>query len=242
MRRFSSSFSCVRLRIVSRREAFCASASEKRALSPTSSTCSADTRPASSPRDGVGWVPRVRDTTRLYTIAINALKQKRARLVELLSVKTTTRRARLDADPFVDHLEDRVAYHHVLIAFSSRSRQLELPSVQLLVDHDHPGAIPGQHLHRVTALAHEHEQRARPRLCPHALANHAPQPLAAIAHVDRLERDVDRKSVSNHLESLPNTATTPRNSSATKPASIRIEAPPTCATNAPSGVAAAGPA
>jgi len=75
----------------------------------------------------------------------------------------------------------------------SRFRQLELPRIELLVHHDHAGAVPGQHFHRVSPLPDEDEKRprSRSRLSLHLFA-HQPESLEPEAHVHRLERHEDR--------------------------------------------------
>lgn len=56
------------------------------------------------------------------------------------------------------HVAHRVLpFFTVMLARACRSWQLEASRVELLVDHDHPSAVPGQHLHRVASLAHEDE-------------------------------------------------------------------------------------
>src|SRR5205814_6917754 len=111
----------------------------------------------------------------------------------------------------------------------------ELPRVELLVDHDHARAVPGQRLHRVTAFAHEHEQRARSGLCLHLLANESPEPLIAESHVHRLQRHVDRDPVRDHFAPALSEETTSRRSSESNPASTRTSAPPTSIAIAPVG-------
>ena len=94
------------------------------------------------------------------------------------------------------------------------------------MDHDHPSSIPGQYLHRLPALAHEDEQRARSRLGAHPLADQRAQALAAQAHVHRLQSDVDRQAVIDHVGPPLSAATTARSSSASKPGFTEIVAAP----------------
>jgi hypothetical protein len=48
-------------------------------------------------------------------------------------VNSSSRCARRDRDPFVDHVEDRVTHQQVLLARLRRARQLEPPGVELFV-------------------------------------------------------------------------------------------------------------
>src|SRR5262245_8244683 len=137
-------------------------------------------------------------------------------------MKSSTSCARCERDALVDHFEDRVAHHEMLLARTRRTGQLELSSVELFVNHDRAGAVPGQNLHAVTALAHEHEQGPRARLGSHPLSNKRAEPLAAHAHVDRLQRYIDRQAVRNHAAPSLSAATTARSSSASNPGLTRI--------------------
>jgi hypothetical protein len=47
-------------------------------------------------------------------------------------------------DALVDHLEDRIAHDDVLVVDASRLRQLELPSVELLVTQDEMQVLRSQ--------------------------------------------------------------------------------------------------
>src|SRR4051812_2988124 len=151
----------------------------------------------------------------------------------------TTLRFRLRAHALVDHLEDRIAHHYVLIAIARRARQLELPRVELLVDHDHTRPVPGKHFHGVAALSYEYEQCTRARLRLHLLAHQAAQSLIAEPHVDRRKRDVHGQSVRDHVDS-PSADTTARNSAASKPASTRIDTRASCTITSARGVARDG--
>jgi hypothetical protein len=69
----------------------------------------------------------------------------------------------------------------------------------------------------VAALAHEHEQRARPGLRQHPLADQRAESLRAEAHIDRLERHIDRQPVRNHGIGSASAAMTSRKSAWSKP-------------------------
>jgi hypothetical protein len=127
----------------------------------------------------------------------------------------------------VDYVEDRIAHDDVLFARPARARQLESASVELFVNHDRSGAIPGQNLHRVPTLADEHEQSPRSRLRLHSLSHDRTQSLAAKAHVHWVERHVDGQPVSDHASPSRNAATTARNNSSSNPRLTRISAQPT---------------
>ncbi len=68
--------------------------------------------------------------------------------------------SRRDCDPFVDDLENRITHKNVLLARPRRTGQLEMPAVELLVDHDGPCSVPREALHAVTTLADKNEQGA----------------------------------------------------------------------------------
>src|SRR5688572_4234160 len=143
------------------------------------------------------------------------------------SVDPATRRSRCYADSLVDHLEDGVAHHHLLLTDTRRLRQLEFPSIELLVNDDRARAVPSQDLHGVATFGHEHEQGTRARLRLHPLSNDSSETLVAKPHVDGLEGDIDGQPVRDHETLALSAATTARSNSASKPASTRIAAPPT---------------
>src|SRR5438128_1896989 len=104
---------------------------------------------------------------------------------ENASVCAPRPRSRRCADAFVDHLEDGITYHHVLIAFARGAGQLELPSIELFVDHDRTRPVPSQNLHGVAAFSNKYKQRARKGLSLHLLPNEPAKALVAEPHVNR---------------------------------------------------------
>src|SRR6266540_2858337 len=130
---------------------------------------------------------------------------------------STTRNSRRDSYALVDYLEDRITNENVVLSRPSRARQLEPPAVELLVNHDCPGAIPGQCFQAVASLSNKHKQRTRAWLHPHPLSDHRAQPLAAESHVHRLQGNVDRQAVRYHRLAPAKLATTARRNSASNP-------------------------
>jgi hypothetical protein len=84
----------------------------------------------------------------------------------------------------------------------------------------------------MTALAHKRKQRSRLWFGLHALTHHPAKALVAPAHIDGLERHVDRDTVPNHDSfSLLNAATTARSNVGLNPSSTSINPPPTATPN-----------
>src|SRR5688500_19023718 len=242
MRRLSSWFSCVRLTMVSRSDSFSISSSRMRDLTLTTSTCMAATAAARSATDIVVLAASapVLGTARVYTSATMMLKPRVPPSAERRqigrSVHAPPGRLRCYGHALEDDLEDGVAGDDVLVANAGRFRQLELASIEFLVDDDRARAVPRQDLHRVASFADEHEQRPRAGLRLHSLADDAAEALIAKPHVDGLERHVHRQPVRDHVSPPFSATITSRSNAASKPASRRMTTPSTSMLSDTSGV------
>src|SRR5665213_3870125 len=137
-------------------------------------------------------------------------------------MNSSTRGSRSYRDAFVNHFEDRIAHQDMQFARPRRARQLEPTRVELFVDHDRPGAVPGQNLHAVASLPDEGKERPRSRLGSHPFSHHRAEP-----HIHRLQRQVDRQALCDHAAPPSSACTTARRRSASKPRRTWTSAFPT---------------
>src|ERR1700757_877314 len=116
-------------------------------------------------------------------------------------------------------------------------RPFEPGPFQPLPDQHQAGAVIDQHLHAVSALRAEHENRAAERILLQDRLHRRRQPIRAATKIDRARRDqyTDPRRWHDHAVAFNSRRTSPRTASST-PGPTRTTAPPISISAAPQPV------